>query len=116
MNTQQIEPQPPSFYGSRQQQRAAYRASQKFAPESNPSIHPAIKLTRKLASLPLLKVASFARRFARRTSTSSHLLKRLHPGSLLRVPLEASIRGNETAFQQCIAELKARNDHALKLA
>ncbi len=72
-----------------------------------------MKRARKLEKLPLLKVASLGRRFARRTSTASHLHRKVDPASLvLRRALEASIRGNEAAFGQCQAELTARFNHA----
>ncbi len=116
-NTNPVEEISAALYigGTRQQQRAIFRAARK-AQESqlpNPPIHPAVKLARKLEKLPLLKVASLGRRFARRTSTASHLHRKVDPeNTILRRALEASIRGNEAAFGQCQAELTARFNHA----
>jgi len=62
-----------------------------------------------------VKVASFQRRFARKASTGSHLLRKLPKASVLCIPLERSVRGNIACADQCDAELMARNTHALKL-
>ncbi len=111
MNTQHS-PEIENTFINRQQRRAYDRAADKQAVLPQRAVDPAVKLARKLESLPLLKVQSFARRFARRASTASHLAKKLAPGSILRRPLESAARHNVCSVDQCQAELQARYDHA----
>lgn len=66
------------------------------------------KLGRKLAALPLLKVLSFQRRFARRASTVMHTLRKMAPDSVFRPGLEQAQRANLGAMNLCTREHKSR--------
>lgn len=72
-------------------------------------IHPAIKLTLKLQSLPLERVIRRQKQFARRASTAKHILAKMRPESPLRSGMEAAHGNWIGKFQQATAEIHARN-------
>lgn len=72
------------------------------------------KLGRKLAALPLVKVLSFQRRFARRASTVMHTLRKMAPDSIFRPGLEQAQRANLGAMNLCTREHQHRASEVVK--
>jgi hypothetical protein len=102
---------------TRRARRNIMRSRDKVCPDLYDKQEPKrseVKLALKLQSLPLLKVQSFARRFARRASTVSHILPKLSPDSPFRPTMELNLQRHLSAHNQAQAELAARAEHAAK--
>lgn len=102
---------------NRRQRRNILRSRDAVCPapfDQQEAKRPEVKLALKLQSLPLVKVQSFARRFARRASTVSHILPKLSPDSPFRPTMELNLQRHLSAHNQAQAELTARAEHAAK--
>ena len=67
-----------------------------------------LKLARKLAKLPLVRVLRRQRKFAREASTAKHLLAKMSGFSRIRTHVAAAQDTALAALGQATAELKAR--------